>query len=515
MSNSIQFRRSTAILALVAASIGGGLIAAFAVMSHQNEPIAVTARAQTNANTSKASQQVNQLSNSFANVIAKASPAVVEIHSTQVIKQKGQNNPFMSDPFFRQFFGNQFFGPRTQRERALGSGVIVRPDGYIVTNNHVVEHATSLKVTLSDGREFNAKTVGTDPQTDIAVIKIDGSNLPVLPFGNSDETRVGDIVFAIGNPFGEEHTVTMGIISAKNRGNVEQNSSIQNFLQTDAAINPGNSGGALINAQGQMIGMNTAILTSGSSMMGEGGNIGIGFAIPSNLTKQVMDQLIKSGKVSRGYIGVWLEPLSATLAQHFGLTSNHGAIITKVDPNTPGAKAGLKSGDVIVGINGQPVENSSDATLKVTEHAPGTTITLDIVRDGKHMKVPVTLATRSNAANFGRPGMQGNGNNQGNNGNNENALDGITAENLTPEIAQQLNLPQGTHGVVIDSVDQASPAADYLDRGMVITDVNRHPVNNMDDFQRLMHESEGKPVMLTVLMQGVPQFVVIQPYNNK
>ncbi|MGH9582887.1 MAG: trypsin-like peptidase domain-containing protein, partial [Bryobacteraceae bacterium] len=242
MSNSIQFRRSTLILTLVAASIGGGLIAAFAVMSHDNAPITVTARAQTN--TSKSSQQVNQLSNSFANVIQKASPAVVEISMTRIVKPSQQqgNNPFMSDPFFRQFFGGQFAQPRTRREEGLGSGVIVDANGYIVTNNHVVSHATTLKVTLSDGREFTAKTVGTDPQTDIAVVKIDATNLPVLPFGNSDNARVGDIVFAIGNPFGEEHTVTMGIVSAKNRQlGGEEHSSIQNFLQTDAAINPGNS----------------------------------------------------------------------------------------------------------------------------------------------------------------------------------------------------------------------------------------------------------------------------------
>lgn len=513
MSNSIQFRRSTAILALVAASIGGGLIAAFAVMSHENQPIAVTARAQTNANTTKSSQQVNQLSNSFANVIAKAAPAVVEIYSTQVVKQQQQNNPFFSDPFFRQFFGNQFSGPQTERKEGLGSGVIVRPDGYIVTNNHVVAHATSLKVTLSDGREFTAKTVGTDPQTDVAVIKINATNLPTLPFGDSDNSRVGDIVFAIGNPFGEQFTVTMGIVSAKNRtvGGEEQ-SSIQNFLQTDAAINPGNSGGALINAEGQMIGMNTAILSGGGGMMGEGGNIGIGFAIPSNLVKSVMNQLMKTGKVSRGYIGVSLQNLTPDLAKQFGLSSDHGAVILEVEPNKPGAKAGLKPGDVIMAINGQKVQNSSDATLKVTEHGPGTTITLDIVRNGKQMKIPVTLAARP-GGNFGRGGFKENENNQQNNSNNGSAMDGISAETLSPDIAQQLNVPAGTQGVVIDNVDQAAPAADVLERGMVITEVNHHAIHNLQDFQHYMSEAQGKPVLLKIFMHDVPQFVVVQPYK--
>jgi serine protease Do len=513
MSNSIQFRRSTAILALVAASIGGGLIAAFAVMSHNNAPVEVTARAQT---ASQSTQTVNQLSNSFANVIEKASPAVVEISMTRVVKSQQQNNPFLSDPFFRQFFGGQFAQPRTQREEGLGSGVIVSPDGYIVTNNHVVSHATTLKVTLSDGREFTAKTIGTDPQTDVAVVKINATNLPVLPFGNSDAARVGDIVFAIGNPFGEEHTVTMGIVSAKNRQLGASSSDIQNFIQTDAAINPGNSGGALINAQGQMIAMNTAILTGGNTFGGgEGGNIGIGFAIPSNMAKEVMDQLIKTGKVSRGYIGVMLGPLTADLAKAMNINTIHGAVIEQVDPGTPGAKAGLKQYDVIVGIDGQKVDNPSEATLKVTEHAPGSTIVLDIIRNGQPMKINVTLGTRSNAANFGEPNANQNGNQgQGNNGQEGNSsFDGITVETLTPDLAQQVNVPANTHGVVVDSVDPAAPAADQIDRGTVITQVNRHPVNNAQDFDRLMNESKGRPVLLAVIINNTPGLVVVQPYK--
>ncbi|HEX7360678.1 MAG TPA: Do family serine endopeptidase [Bryobacteraceae bacterium] len=518
MSNSIQFRRSTAILALVAASIGGGLIAAFAVMSSNNRPIAVTADAQTNKNTAQSSNRVGQLSDSFADVIQKASPSVVEIFSTEVVKpkQQEQNNPFMSDPFFRQFFGGQFAQPRTERKEGLGSGVIIRSDGYIVTNDHVVRHATSLKVTLPDGRQFPAKTVGTDPQTDLAVVKIDGSNLPVLPFGNSTDARVGDIVFAIGNPFGKENTVTMGIVSAKNRSLNLGSGHISNFIQTDAAINPGNSGGALINAHGQMVGMNTMILTSGASFGGEGGNIGIGFAIPSNMVKTVMDQLIKNGKVSRGYIGVSLQQMDPALAKQFGVSSTHGALVAQVVPGKPGAKAGLKPGDVIVAIDGQKVHGVTDTTLKVISHAPGSTITLDVVRDGKHMKVPVTLATRSNAANFGEPNAQNNNGNGGQGGKeNGSALDGITAETLTPEIADRLNLPADVHGVIIDSVDQAAPAAGQgVNRGMVITQVNRHDVKDVQDFQRLMNEAKGKPVLLTIYTHGQTLFTVIQPYNK-
>jgi S1-C subfamily serine protease len=239
----VQFRRSTAILTLVAASIGGGLIAAFAVASHTSTPVSVVARADTNT------QRVNELSNSFADIIEKASPSVVKISMTRIIKaseQQQQGNPFMIDPFFRQFFGgNGQMRPRDQREEGLGSGIIVSPSGYILTNNHVVEKASKLEVTLSDGRNYTGKVVGTDPQTDVAVVKISADSLPVMPFANSDGARVGDLCFAIGNPFGQDHTVTMGIVSAKNR-NLEMGTHIQNFIQTDASINPGNSGGALI-----------------------------------------------------------------------------------------------------------------------------------------------------------------------------------------------------------------------------------------------------------------------------
>jgi serine protease Do len=514
MSNVVQFRRTTAILTLVAASIGGGLIAAFAVMNHSNTPVAVVARADTNAQ-----RTVSQLSNSFADVIEKASPAVVEISMTRVIKASEQqgNNPFLSDPFFRQFFGGQGMRPRDQREEGLGSGVIISPSGYIVTNNHVVDKATSLKVTLSDGRDFPAKLIGADPQTDVAVVKINANDLPTMPFANSDGSRVGDLCFAIGNPFGQSHTVTMGIVSAKGRNLLRESpGQIQDFIQTDASINPGNSGGALINARGEMIGMNTMILTGGgASFGGEAGNIGIGFAVPSNLTKQVMDQLMKGGKVSRGYIGVLLQGVSPEVAQQFGLKDTHAAIITRVDAGTPGAKAGLKVGDAIVGIDGQKIEDSNDLTLKVTEHSPGSTVALDVIRNGEPMKVNVTLGQRPTAVNFGGSGNQGdngdNGSDNGGAGNVSKSAYGLTVETLTNDLAEQLQLPGGTHGVVIDSVDQDSPAADAVTRGDVISGVNRHPVNNVEDFQRLMSQAHGKPVLLTVNRGGAVTFVVVQP----
>lgn len=513
MANVVQFRRSTAILTLVAASIGGGLIAAFVVASHSGHPESVVAHADVN-NIQHSTQLTSQISNSFADVIEKASPAIVSIRMTRVIKASEQqsDNPFLSDPFFRQFFGGPNARPRDQREEGLGSGIIVSPTGYILTNNHVVDKATKLKVELSDGRDFPGKVVGKDPQTDVAVVKIDASNLPVLPFANSDSARVGDLCFAIGNPFGQDHTVTMGIVSAKHRS-LERGTYIQNFIQTDAAINPGNSGGALINANGQLIGMNTMILTGGgTSFGGEAGNIGIGFAIPSNLAKSVMDQIERTGKVSRGYIGVSLQNLSPELAQQFGVKSDKGAVIAEVTPNQPGAKAGLKQGDVITAIDGKKVEGSDDLTMDVISHEPGTTVTLDVIRNGQPMTVKVTLGTRPGGTDWNKPGNNNSNEPDNDNGNGGNAsARGITVENLTPDLAQQIGVPPTTHGVVVDSVDASSPAADSLGRGVIITAVDRKPVNNVEEFKRAMSQAEGKAVLLTITSAQGGGFTVVQP----
>ncbi|MFL6352252.1 MAG: Do family serine endopeptidase [Bryobacteraceae bacterium] len=500
MSNVIQFRRSTAVLTLLAASIGGGLIAALAVATHNKAPVYVTARA-ADTNT----QRATQLSNSFADIIEKASPAVVKISMTRIIKasEQQQNSPFGADPFFRQFFGGPNMRPRDQREGGVGSGVIVSPSGYILTNNHVVEKANSLKVTLSDGRDFTGKVVGTDPQTDVAVVKIDSSGLPTLAFANSDAARVGDLCFAIGNPFGQDHTVTMGIVSAKGR-KLEGGTYLQNFIQTDASINPGNSGGALINARGELIGMNTMILTGGgASFGGEGGNVGIGFAVPSNMAKQVMDQITKTGKVSRGYMGVTLQTVTPDLAQQFGLKEPHGAIVGDVTPGAPGSKAGLKSGDVITAIDGKKVEGSDDLTMDVVSDAPGSTVSLDIVRNGQPTKVSVTLGTRPGGVDWNKQNAQSE-NQQGEDNDSEGntSVRGISVQTLTPELAQQVNLPDTVRGVVVGSVDVTSPAADKLGRGLVITAVDRQPVKNVQDFKRLMEQAQGKSVLLTVVSPG-------------
>jgi serine protease Do len=512
MSNVVQFRRSTAILTLLAASIGGGLIAAVAVASRANAPVTTVARADTS------NQRVSQLSNSFADIIEKASPAVVTISTTRVIKASEQqgNNPFASDPFFRQFFGGgngPTARPRDQRERGAGSGVIISPSGYILTNNHVVDKSTGLKVTLSDGRDFSAKVIGTDPQTDVAVVKITATQLPTLPFANSDAARVGDLCFAIGNPFGQDHTVTMGIVSAKGR-HLEAGTHIQDFIQTDASINPGNSGGALINAHGELIGMNTMILTGGSSFGGEGGNIGIGFAVPANLAKQVTDQIMKSGKVSRGFMGVKLQNMTPELAPQFGLKEPKGAIVGDLTPGAPGEKAGLKTGDVITAIDGKKIEGSDDLTMNVIGHQPGSAVTLDVVRDSKPMTVKVTLGQRPGGIDWDQNKEKANGGEPNDDSDNSSASSrGIGVENLTPELSQQIGIPESTHGVVVTSIDASSTAADagQIGRGTVIVAVDKQPVRSVQDFKRLMAAANGKPVLLTVNNGGQVGFTVVQP----
>jgi len=521
MGNVVQFRRSTAILTLVAASVGGGLIAAFAVATHEKAPVVSVARADNSTRPDSSTvQKISSLSNSFADMIEKASPAVVKVSSTRVIKASEQqgngNNPFMSDPFFQRFFGGPGQGgrQRDQRERGLGSGVIISNDGYILTNNHVIDKASTLKVELSDGRTLTGKMIGADPQTDVAVVKINATNLPTLSFANSDAARVGDLCFAIGNPFGQDHTVTMGIVSAKGR-KLEAGAYIQNFIQTDAAINPGNSGGALINSKGELIGMNTAILSGGSSFGGEGGNIGIGFAVPSNMAKQVADQLMKGGKVSRGYMGAKLGSIPADAAPLLGLKEAKGAYIAEVTPHGPADKAGLKQDDVVTAIDGKKVDSYDELTTDVISRAPGSTVTLDVVRNGKPMSVKITLGQRPTGTDFDNPTRRGDndGSNDDNNDSSGGAsARGISVQTLTPEIAQQAGITGNVRGVVVSDVDQSSPAADAgLGRGIVITAVNRHPVTNAQDFKREMAQAGDKPVLLTINQGGSSALVVVQP----
>ncbi len=509
MTGKFVVRRWMAVVTLIVALIGGGLIA-YGVTSKHTVPIFVTTA-------QAASAEPGQMM-SFSPVVKRTAPAVVNISSTKVIKASAdtpngnrrgrrgqQQNPMLDDPFFRQFFGDNMpfnMVPRDRRESGLGSGVIVSPDGYILTNNHVVEGATTVKVLLSDRREFTAKTIGTDPQTDIAVIKIDATKLPVLPLSGI-KPEVGDICLAIGNPFGVGQTVTMGIVGATGRNLRGAIEGYEDFIQTDASINPGNSGGALINSRGELIGINTAILS------GSGGNQGIGFAIPVTLARNIMDQLIRSGKVTRGYIGAYLQDVDPNLARAFKLSSNNGVVITKIDPNTPAEKAGLKEGDVVTEANGEPVVDVQGLRNRIASFAPGTTVKMHVIRNGSPTDVNVTLGERPAdlEAKNARPGRNGNPGGGG----QQSGIPGVSVEDLNSDVAQQLQLPKDQTGVVVTDVDEASDAAEAgLRQGDVIEQVNRQPVKTVRDFDRLVGQSKGGTTLLMVNRGGARNFVALE-----
>lgn len=496
MNHSLHIRRSTAVLAVVIAGLIGGLAVSLSV--NHTAPVLFS-----NAHAAGYEQGVLT---TFAPVVKHVMPAVVNISSSKVLKNQGDmGGGILEDPFLRRFFGGRMpQEPRERRAESRGSGVIVSPDGYILTNNHVVEGATHVKVSFNDQREFPAKVIGTDKPTDVAVLKIDQRNLPVLPLSDSSRAQVGDVVLAIGNPFALGQTVTMGIVSATGRGGlgIEQ---YEDFIQTDAAINPGNSGGALINTRGELVGINTAILAGDG-----GGNQGIGFAIPINLVHNIMDQILKNGKVTRGFMGILPQEVTPDIASGFGNPNLKGVAIAEVEPNSPAQKAGLQVGDVITAINGTPITDVNQFRLQIAGMAPGTKVNLKINHNGREENTPVTLAELTNQNNPRGEEDQDQGVNPGTG--EKGALDGVSVQSVTPDLRRQLQIPASTHGVVVTEVDQSSRAADAgLQQGDLIEQVNRKPVNTVAEFNAAVRAggTSGSTLLLVHRGQGAV-FIVVQ-----
>jgi len=434
---------------------------------------------------------------SYAPLVKEVLPSVVNISTSKVVHNRMSSEEMPMDPFFRQFFGDdgngRFNVPKDSRENALGSGVIVSPEGYILTNNHVVDGATDIRVTLSDKREFQGHVVGTDPKTDIAVLRIDARNLAPITIGDSSKVQVGDVALAIGDPFGVGQTVTKGIISAIGRGNLGIED-YEDFLQTDAPINPGNSGGALINDRGELVGINTAILSHGS-----GGSQGIGFAIPSDLARQVMNEILKNGHVTRAYLGIYPQDVTPAMAKAFGEKQAEGIVVGDVTPGSPAHTAGIQRGDIILDVNGKPVTDSNQLRMSISMMQPGTDVTLKFLRNGDMRDATVKLAEMpTQTAQANSSDGQGGG----------KALNGVEVSNLNADIAHQLGISASTKGVVVTDIDPASKLANSgLQKGDVIQEVNHQPVNNVSEFESAVRKAGDNPLLL-VNRGGTTLFIV-------
>jgi serine protease Do len=455
---------------------------------------------------------------SYSDVVSVAAPAVVTIRTEGKAKpamtgfddQDGQGQD--PDDLLRRFFGQQFDqrGQRGQRsprqgaprQHALGSGVIVSTDGYILTNYHVVDGAENIQVDLNDDRTVSAKVIGSDKPSDLALLKITAGDLHPIAVGNSDAVKVGDVVLAVGNPLGVGQTVTMGIISAKSRSTSVGDGGYEDFLQTDAPINHGNSGGALVNMKGELVGINSQILSNSD------GNIGIGFAIPSNMVKNVMEQLRTNGKVTRAQLGVTVQGISPDMAESLGLKQTSGAIVSNVTPGSAADRAGVKRGDVIQSFNGQAVHDTNTLRNRVAEAGPGSTADLAILRDGaeKHLSVKLDEASPEKSAR---------NNDRGESENDDKTALGVSVAPMTPELAARLRAPKDTHGLVVQGVNpDGRAAAAGIRSGDIIQEVNRASVSSVDDLKSALQKSGARPTLLLINRQGNDLFVTVRPANG-
>jgi serine protease Do len=437
---------------------------------------------------------------SYAHIVDAVAPAVVTVH---VEKRAAMVPTGLPDDPFGEFFGRGAQGPRQAprqqqrmpRQSGLGSGVITTPDGYILTNNHVIDGVDTVRVELADNRSFDAKVVGADPATDVAVLKINGTKLPTVRIGDSSRVRVGDVVLAIGNPLGVGQTVTMGIISAKGRATGVGDGSYEDFLQTDAPINQGNSGGALVNLNGELVGINSQILSP------SGGNIGLGFAIPANMARAVMDQLKTNGVVTRGKLGVSVQSLSPDLADSLKLADSRGALVSGVEPGSPAAKAGVQRGDVITSLNGEKVSDSNALRNRIAGTTPGATITIDLLRDGRSETLRATLGALESVQRRASAGE----------GEPNSGRFGMAVEPLTPQVASELGISDRKSAVVVRDVDpDGAAAAAGLKPGDVISQVNGRGVTTPEELKSALNTVSDRPALLLVTRDKADIFVALK-----
>ena len=462
------------------------------------------------------------MATTFAPIVDKVSPSVVTISTSKMVTGNGnarRQNPMFNDPAFRRFFGipeqdeNEDTAPAPKRKGTakaekprkqdigLGSGVIVSPEGHILTNNHVVEGADEIIVKLGKNQhEYKATKIGSDPDSDLAVLKIEGKDLPAVTFADSENVHVGDVVLAVGNPFGFTQSVTMGIVSALGRGMRELNMNFQNFIQTDASINPGNSGGALVDTDGRLVGINTAIYSR------TGGNQGIGFAVPGNMARGVMDSILKNGRMIRGYLGVMLQPLDEDLAKEFKIEGDKGALVGDVPTGSPAQKAGIKEGDVVVAVDGKQVEGVSELMLMVAAKPPGTEVNVKLLRDGKEKVLSVKLGERpsKNEVAKAEPADA-----------DPDVLDGVTVADIDAETRKKFDIPENAKGVVVTQIDPDSACfVQGIREGDVIHEINRESVSTSKQAVELSEKvKKDKKVLLRVSSKGASRFVVIAPKN--
>jgi serine protease Do len=446
------------------------------------------------------------LDRAMETLAARVTPAIVNVTVTSKSKvDLSDQGQFGDLPRGMQGFG-QFFGhpmqPQNHIEHGLGSGVIISPDGYIVTNNHVVDGAMDIRVTMSDRRIRSAKLIGRDPLTDLAVIKINGANLPSVPFGDSTKLHPGQSVLAFGNPYGFRFTVTRGIVSALNRPNPDSSNPRKpgEFIQTDAAINPGNSGGPLVDAHGEVVGINTFLISPSGTFSG------MGFAIPTQIVRPTVDALIRNGKVTHAYMGIGITDVTPENSKFFDMIKAVGAVVTQVEPNSPGAKAGLKVGDVITKIDGRDVSDAGQLQVEVGQRQPGTTLHLDVMRDGKSISVPVTVQELGNTNN----GEESASNPDG------KARWGLGLSDLDSDVREQLQAPNDVQGAVVARVQPGSPADNAgIATGDIIESVNRKPVKSAQDVQQALSKVQnGQDALLLIWSQGGNTFRVMHPGDH-